>query len=289
MRILERAWRGGKSDLRLHLFSVFSVSVAFLCLGASLLVVANLDAVRSRWANAGRASVFLRDGATRDQLGALEHALRRTQGVRDVRHVTSEEARRELFTDRTDPVMENLPSEAFPASMEVELGDDAAPARLDQMSAELRALPVVESVETYQSWGARLSKLLTGGIAASSLLALVVLGAVGSVVSATIRLSLQRRRTEVEILKLVGASDDYVRRPFVVEGAAQGALGAVLALFFLVVLYSILRGHLDGQLAALLGMSPTFLPWTSCCAMIGLGALLGAGAAYASLRRLLLP
>jgi cell division transport system permease protein len=286
MGTFERAWRGGKSDLRLHLFSVFSVAVAFLCLGTSLLVVANVDAVRSRWASTGRVSVFLRDGASRDKVGELERALRQTSGVREVRYMTADEARRELFTDRSDAVLEALPAEAFPASLEVELGDSAAAGRL---SAELRALPAVESVETYESWSTRLSRLLTGGVTASSLLALVVLGAVASVISATIRLTLQRRRMEVEILKLVGATDAYVRRPFVLEGAAQGGLGAVMAILFLGILYAIVRGHVDGQLAVLLGMSPTFLPWTACCGMIGVGALLGAGAAYVSLRRLLLP
>ena len=289
MGTFERAWRGGKSDLRLHLFSVFSVAVAFLCLGTSLLVVANVDAVRSRWANTGRVSVFLRDGASRDQVAQLERALRQTPGVRQVRYMTADEARRELSTDRSDAVLEALPSEAFPASLEVELAEGTAPGRLGQLSAELRVLPAVESVETYESWSTRLSRLLTGGVTASSLLALVVLGAVASVISATIRLTLQRRRMEVEILKLVGATDAYVRRPFVLEGAAQGGLGALVALVFLGVLYAIVRGHVDGQLAVLLGMNPTFLPWTACSAMIGLGALLGAGAAHLSLRRLLVP
>jgi cell division transport system permease protein len=286
MGTFERAWRAGKSDLRLHLFSVFSVAVAFLCLGTSLLVVANVDAVRSRWANTGRVSVFLRDGASRDQVGELERALRQTPGVRAVRYMTADEARRELSADRSDAVLDALPTEAFPASLELDLAQDAAPG---QLSAELRALPAVESVETYESWSARLSRLLTGGVTASSLLALVVLGAVASVISATIRLTLQRRRMEVEILKLVGATDAYVRRPFVLEGAAQGGLGALLALVFLSVLYVIVRGHVDGQLAVLLGMNPTFLPWTVCSAMIALGALLGAGAAHLSLRRLLVP
>ena len=94
-------------------------------------------------------------------------------------------------------------------------------------------LPAVDRVETYAAWSDRLAALLAGGVTASGLLALVVLAAVISVVSSTIRLALQRRRIEVEVLKLVGATDDYVRRPYVVEGAVQGALGATLALVLL--------------------------------------------------------
>jgi cell division transport system permease protein len=125
-------------------------------------------------------------------------------------------------------------------------------------------------------------------VSAAAVLALVVLAAVASVVSSTIRLTLERRRIEVEILKLVGATDAYVRRPFVIEGAAQGGIGATAALLLLGVLYAIMRSHFDGALGTLLGYSPRFLPWTLSLGIIVVGALLGAAAAHLSLRRLLL-
>jgi len=284
---LDRAWRGGRSDWQLHLLSVFSVAVAFVCLASAMLVVVNVDGVRHRWARSGRASVFLRAKATEQQVHTVERALRATPGVTDVRYVSGAEARRVLLADREDEVVEGLPEAAFPASIEVKLVDDAALERLKTLSGQLTALPIVESVETYGQWNVQLGSLLKGGMTAAALLALVVLAAVISVVSSTIRLTLQRRRIEVEVLKLVGATDSFVRRPFVIEGAAQGALGAALAIALLAVLYSIVRGHFDGELGLLLGMTPTFLPWTLQGAMVLLGAMLGAGAAFASLRRLL--
>jgi cell division transport system permease protein len=181
-----------------------------------------------------------------------------------------------------------LPPEAFPASLDLELTSDAATTRLAKMSQQLTALPAVEAVETYQAWSESLRKVLTGGLAAAVVLALVVFGAVVSVVSSTMRLALQRRRREVEVLKLVGASDDYVTRPFLVEGGAQGALGAGAALMLLGVLYGIVKSHFDLSLGALLGVTPTFLPWTLSLFLIVLGALLGVSAAYVSLRRFLL-
>jgi cell division transport system permease protein len=288
MTPLERAWRGSRNDWRLHVLSIFSVAVAFVCLAASILVVVNVAAVRSRWAETGRASVFLKPDASADQIAAIEKALRASEGVKDVRHVSSDEARRELTHGKNDDVLGALPIEAFPASLEVRVADEAAAVRLERLSGQLQALPAVESVETYRSWSDRLGSLLTGGVTAALVLALVVLAAVVSVVSSTIRLALQRRRIEVEILKLVGATDSYVRRPFVLEGAAQGGIGALLAIVLLGVLYAIVRGNFDGELGAMIGMTPTFLPWFACLSMVLLGGLLGAAAAYGSLRRLLL-
>jgi cell division transport system permease protein len=285
MRPVERAFRGAKNDLRLHALGVFSVAVAFVCLGATLLAVVNVDQVRERWASFGRASVFLTRGASAEQVSAIERALRASNGVTDVRHMSAEDARREAGLGGKDPVIDALPAEAFPETLEVSVRKDVDPARLGQLAAELRSLPAVESVETYGSWSERIESLMSGGVAAASLLSLIVLAAVVSVVSSTIRLSLQRRKLEVEVMKLVGATEGYVRQPFVIEGAAQGALGASLAVALLGVLYLVVKSHLDARLTALFGLTPSFLPWPVVLVTVTLGAGLGATAAFLSLRR----
>ncbi|MCC6213957.1 MAG: ABC transporter permease [Polyangiaceae bacterium] len=286
MNAFDRAFRGSRGDWRLHGLSVFSVAVAFVCLAATLLVVVNVNAVRGAWARTGRASVYLDPAVTEPQVAAIDRALRATEGVTSVRFVSSEDARRELGASG-DALVAALPAEAFPASLEVSLADDAAAARLARMASQLAALPAVTGVETYQAWSERLGALLDRGYAAAALLALIVLAAVVSVVSSTMRLVLARRRIEIEVLKLVGATDAYVRRPFVLEGAGQGALGALAAVALVGLLYAIVRSSLDGQLGLLLGTPLTFLPWTIAAALVALGAAIGAGAAHLSLRRLL--
>lgn len=287
MTPIERAWRGTKNDWRLHALSVFSVAVAFVCLASALLVVVNVSHVRDRWSSSGRASVYLKKGADREQIANIQRALRASDGVTDVKFVSSDDARHELTTESDDPIIDQLPTEAFPASLEVSVQSDVAATRLDKLAQQLGALPAVDRVETYAAWSDRLAALLAGGVTASGLLALIVLAAVVSVVSSTIRLALQRRRIEVEVLKLVGATDDYVRRPYVVEGAAQGALGATLALALLGALFAIVQSHFDASFATLLGMTPSFLPWTLALGLIVSGGALGAIAALLSVRRLL--
>jgi cell division transport system permease protein len=179
-----------------------------------------------------------------------------------------------------------LPVEAFPTSLEIDVAQDMPEADLADMVAKMKQLPAVDDVETYQSWTARLSKLVRGGMTAAALLSLVVLAAVLAVVGSTMRLVLQRRRTEVEVLKLVGATDSFVKKPFVVEGSIQGGLGALGAIALLGVLFALVRGRLDTELAALVGFEPSFLPWPVALGMVALGAILGAAAALISLRKL---
>jgi cell division transport system permease protein len=269
----------------LQLLSVFSLAVAFVCLASALLVVTNLASVRDRWSRAGRATVYLRDDASEADVQTLVKALESTAGVVRVRYVSRELARSEVLDGSGDGRLAALPAEAFPASIEVSLGESVDDTAVNMMALKLKALPSVDGVDTYQRWTERLSSLLQGAVTASLLLALVVLGAVVSVVASTMRLLLERRRTEVEVLRLVGATSRFVCRPFITEGAAQGAVGAAAAIAAVAVLYGIVQSRFDAQLGALLGASMGFLPWPIIFAMVAAGAALGAVAAWTSIRR----
>ena len=281
-----RTWRAGRSDLCLHVLSIFSLAVAFVCLASALLVLTNIAAVRDRWSRAGRATVYLRDGVADEEANTIAAALEKTAGVRRVRLITSIEARREVVTDEQAKALAALPPSAFPASLEVGFSEDVTDDDLASMALKLRTLPQVDTVETYQRWTERLSSLLGGGVTASLCLALVVLCAVVTVIGSTMRLLLHRRRMEVEVLKLVGATDAFVRRPFVIEGATQGAAGAAASIAMLGALFLIIRGRFDQELSGLLGVTPSFLPWHFALGMVALGGALGAGTALVSLRRM---
>jgi cell division transport system permease protein len=166
----------------------------------------------------------------------------------------------------------------------VGFSDEVADADLSGMALKLKALPAVETVETYQRWTERLSSLLGGGVTASVFLAVIVLCAVVSVIGSTMRLLFHGRRIEVEVLKLVGATDSFVRRPFVIEGATQGAAGAATSIVMLGVLFLIIRARFDQELSGLLGVTPSFLPWHFSLGMVVLGGALGAGTALVTLR-----
>jgi cell division transport system permease protein len=275
-------------EWRLHALSVFSLAVAFVCLGAALLVLTNLHAIEERWAHAGRASIYLKDNAAAQDVEQLKTALGAVPIVTSVKYISASQARTEFGTKEAGAKAElaALPVEAFPASIEIEVKSDVTDDELNAVVTKLRQLPAVEDVETYQAWTERLGRLIRGGVAAAALLALVVFASVLAVVGSTIRLALQRRRTEVEVLKLVGATDRFIKGPFLVEGMSQGALGATGAIALLGTLFLVVRGRLDSELSNLVGIEPSFLPWQVVLGMIAVGMLLGMVAALLGLRRL---
>lgn len=283
-----RARRGMLREWRLHALSVFSLAVAFVCLGAALLVLTNLRAIEERWAHVGRASIYLKDDAATEDVEQLKAALATVPVIANVHYVSSGQAQAEFGRREAGSRVElaALPVEAFPASIEIEVKSEISDGELMDIVGKLRQLPAVDDVETYQAWTERLGRLIRGGVAAAALLALVVFASVLAVVGSTIRLALQRRRTEVEVLKLVGATDRFIKGPFLVEGMSQGALGATGAVVLLAGLFFIVRGRLDAELASLLGVEPSFLPWPVVAGMIVVGMLLGMFAALLGLRRL---
>lgn len=285
--MIERVGRAILADLRLQVLSIFSVAVAFVCLTATLLVVVNIESVRGSWSNSARASVYLRPGTDAETIQTVRGALLRAEGVSAVDYVSSAQAREDVMGNTHDEALAALPEEAFPSSLEVHLSEAGAQDRIKRLAEQLQALPAVERVETYAAWGKRLNKFLAGGAQAALILVLIVLASVMSVVGSTMRMALSRRSTEVEVLKMVGATDSYVRGPFVMEGAVQGGVGAILAIVIMACIHLIIKDAFDGALASLIGVSPRFLPLSFCLGLVVLGAGIGALSAFASLRRLL--
>lgn len=285
---ITRAARAMREDARLHLVAIASLTVAFLCLATALWVLANLSAVADSLGRGARMSIYLRDGASAEDVDRLKLTLEALPEVHDVTHLTSATAREQFVRDaELDPSLANLPADVFPASLEVALEGGTTSARLGEIAARVDRFGAVEDVETYQSWFDRLDSLLATGRVASSAIAVLVLLCVLFVVGSTIRLAIAGRRDEIEVLKLCGASDGFVRGPFVVEGAVQGLVSALFALVVLFGLYVAVREQVDASFAALAGVRTVFLhPGIGVALVLG-GAFVGATGSAISVRRYL--
>lgn len=285
---IARATRAMREDVKLHLIAVSSLTVAFLCLASALLAIANLSSIAEAWGRSGRMTVYLRDGADTEEVERLTLLLEALSEVRAVEHLTSGRARAEFLENaELDAELNDLPAEVFPASLEVELAEGTSPARLSSLAARVGQFGAVEDVETYEDWFGRLDALLTTGRFASIVLALLVLLCVLFVVGSTIRIAIAGRRDEIEVLKLCGASDRFVRGPFLIEGAVQGFISSALAVALLFLAFIFCREQVDSTLAVLAGVRTVFLGPSVVLTLILAGAMVGAAGSVISLRRYL--
>lgn len=286
--LVSRARRGLRDDSRLHLVAIASLVVAFLCLEAALLSVANLARVAERWSGSKHLTVYLKDGAQEGDIAQLRLVLESLQEAESVRYVSAAEARQE-FATQTDmgERAAALPPEAFPASLEISLRPFAKHKRIAEIAERVRRFSAVEEVETYQDWFAQMGSLVRAGRGAVVLLALLVIVCVTAIIGNSIRLAIANRKREIEVLKLCGATDGFVRAPFVIEGALQAIASSVAALILLVVVYFALRGQIESTFSAVTGVRTVFLdPLTMLGVVLG-GAMLGALGSALSLRRYL--
>ena len=193
-------------------------------------LLASLRAATAGAALEPQLSVFLHVEVGRSDANALGTKLKSDARLREVRFVPREQALKELqaaegIADVVAALNQNPLPDAF-----VLRPNTAQAATLEALARELRALPAVAQVQLDSAWARRLGALAgTVRLAIGLLASLLALGLV-AITFNTIRLQILTQRAEIEICKLMGATDAFIRRPFFYLGALQGLAGGLLAL-----------------------------------------------------------
>lgn len=262
------------------LLSIATIAVAFAMLGAFRVVSATVARIAETWTQSAEMSVYLDDVVSEPERTAIRQKLEAAPAVAAVTYVTKEEALARFgaeFPELGD-VTASLDANPFPAAFEVRLSEAGMADGAQALAAGLTTLPGVADVRYDQRWLARLIAVLTALRTAGWVAALaLVLGAATTVV-AVVRLSFEARRDEIGIMALVGAPVAFIRGPFVMEGAIQGALGALVALGGLAALGRALARALGPAVTALGPDSLRALAWTEAVALVAAGAIVGAAA-----------
>lgn len=260
-----------------------------LALPAGLFVaLKNLQAVSAGWQGSARMSVFLHMDTEAQRLQALAEELRQRPAVAETRVVTREEALAE-FRELSGfgEALAALERNPLPPLVVVDPAlSQRQPERLADLASDLEALPAVDQVRLDTAWVRRLAAILE--IAhrlvwvAGVLLAISALLVVGN----TIRLDIQNRRQEIEVAKLIGATDAFIRRPFLYGGIWYGVFGGVVALLTVAAALAVLREPV--QRLAGLYESPfqlTGLDLGGAATLVLVACLLGLGGAWMAVGR----
>jgi cell division transport system permease protein len=269
-------------------FAVLAIALALIVLGSLLLVTWNLQRVLSRLTTAAEFSVFLKDDASSEQRGGIEAVLDRSGIIAGREYVAKVDARARFAAQNPElaHLTSDLETNPFPASLEVRVrGDAEADGRADALVKEVAALPGVEDVRYDRQFLAALgSGVRTLGAVGATLVLIMVLAAAVTVAS-VVRLGLQARREEIEIMELVGAPMTFIRGPFIAEGFIQGGMGAFLALLALLGGYLAARAWWGSALEqAFAGSTLEFLPIRLCLLLLAGGMAVGSAGGFVASR-----
>ncbi|MDX1621474.1 MAG: permease-like cell division protein FtsX [Nitriliruptorales bacterium] len=246
--IAQEALVGLRRNLMMTVAVILSVAVSLTLLGAALLLMDQVRLVTGEWTGKIEVSIFLCDGGTcpaisPEQQEELRQALEDEPIVKEVFYESKQQAYenfREQFADQPD-LVESVTPDALPASFRVKLQD---PERVDVIQSRFEAWPGVEEivdqreiVDSFLSFANAIRNSAFG-------IAIIQLVAASVLIANTIRVAAFARREQTSIMKLVGASNWYVRLPFVFEGVIAGALGAVVATGILAIGVPLVTGFL---------------------------------------------
>jgi cell division transport system permease protein len=278
--LLNEAFRDLRRAGRVGVSAILLIALSLAALGGFWLLSLNLGRAVAQWRDRVRIVVYLRDEVPPGKVDDLLGRIAGVGGIQRVRYVSKTEALqvvKRALGGQAD-VADQLPRNPLPASVEVT--PDPAHATPDgnrELVRRLAALPEVDDVQGGAHWVEglaqfqRLFQLLglgVGGVLASA--------AILTVTTAT-TLVLHLRRDEMEIMRLVGATESVIRLPRVLQGLAQGLFAGTLALAVLEVAFALVAPRLEPLLPVTLGLTrAVFLSIPQMLALIGGGAALGA-------------
>lgn len=261
---------------RMPLASLMTAAVLGVALALPagfLLLLANLQGVTAGWEADARLSVFLKTDVTPDRYRALAATLEQDPHIAATTLVTPEQALEELrAVSGMQDALALLDGNPLPAVLLVQPAAGADPEAAAALAKRLEELPEADLVQLDQAWLQRLASVVElarrGTLVVAAMLGIAVILVVGN----TIRLAIESRREELVIIKLLGGTDAFIRRPFLYEGCWYGLLGGVLALLLVETALLLLRGP-----AATLAASYGSALMVHGLGLAGVAGLLGAG------------
>jgi cell division transport system permease protein len=267
--------------------SVGVVAVSLLILGTSLLLVLNANYMAANLESSVEISVFLRDNVTPDDVQSLENELADMPQVAQVVYVSREQAleeMRENFGENKD-ILDGL-EDKNPLPDTLRIRTDNAQ-QVAPLAAELETFEQVDQVRYGQGVVEKLLAL-SKWVRTAGLVTMVLLGiAAVFLIATTIRLSVYARRKEIGIMKILGATNWFVRFPFVLEGMILGLAGSLLAVIVVYLGYVSLIDNIQLSLPFMQLVTDRALIKPLMLGLLAGGLAIGAAGSTISMRRFL--
>jgi len=251
--ILRETVHSMKRNPWLSIASVLTVMVSLMILGFSIFFLANASNMAKSFESQLEIATFLQTEATPAQVQALQSQIKGMSGVASVTVVTKDQALidfgKTMSGSQSDLVTDLGGTNPFPDKLTVKATD---PQNVKALADVISALPEVDKVRYGQGYVDKLLKFTQwlrwiglGVVAAFGIAAIVL-------ISINVKMNVFSRRREIQIMKLVGASNSFIRWPFLIEGLALGLVGGALAAGIVGVGYNWIINYVQATL--------TFLP-----------------------------
>lgn len=288
--LFHRSFRSLLENAYLNSVAVGVIGASTLLLGVYLTVQFNLNRIVDTWDRDVHISAYFHPDVPEQRRFALRDQLADHTEVTKVRYVSQEEAREWMRTQMPgmEAILDELGSGSLPASLEISMAPSTTNA--ESVATFARSLSVTDfsDIDYGQEWMERFDSFLSLLKLLGAIMGALILVAALFLVMNTVHLIVYNRREELEIQKLVGATNFFILGPFVAEGMIQGLIGSSLAIGALFAVHEILVARLKDVLELAATANLVFLPWTYLSALVVAATLTGTVAAWVAVQRFLL-
>lgn len=218
------------------LVAVATITLSLTIFGIFGIFFVNTKGVLDSWGSQVHVMVYLVDGIGEDRLYTLRRQISGMREVEGVDYITKERAYLTFkeWLKGEKGVVEGLTANPFPASLELRIRREFRSSEgVKGLVSRLKGLDGVDDIQYGQEWVERFSAFLGFAKVVGVTIGIFLLIATVFTISNTIKLTLYARKDEIEIMRLVGATDLFIKTPFLIEGMVEGFLGAVLAIAFI--------------------------------------------------------
>jgi cell division transport system permease protein len=253
------------------MLTVFVIGISLALPSLLLVLLRNAQAISSGWANSTQISLFIKMNEPDQSVQQLINQLQADPDIASVNYISPTQGLQQFEGASGFSNLESaLPNNPLPAVLEIKPAPNIqTPQAVQQLVNQLQQLPQADVVQLDMQWVNRLFAMLN--FAKHAVFGLAVLLGLGVVliIGNTIRLATQNNRDEIEIMKLIGATNAFVRRPFLYTGILYGLAGGIVAWIVVEILFLSLNGPIANLAQAYqtslslkgLGFSGTLLLW----------------------------
>ena len=284
-----RAIQDIRKNRFLNMVTIVTIALSILIVSAFALFYINTSDLINAWKEGVRIMVYLKDGTADAEIPGLQKKLQNIQGVAKTRFISKEAGLKRMKQQMKQhaSLLENLRENPLPDTLEIQLVLSASnEQQIERISKQIQAIERVDGVEYGQRWLGRFTHIINLFNLAGYGLGILFFMAAVFFVANTIRLVLYSRREEVEIMRLVGAEDRFIKAPFYIEGMIQGAMGGIIGIAALFVIFLVITANFQKDL--IVGtLQLRFLPPSSLATIILSSMFVGWLGCYLSLKQFL--
>lgn len=273
----------------LNTVTVVTIALSVLIVSSFALFFNNANELLDTWKKGIRALVYLKADANDANRLDLKYNIQKLEGVSEARFISRKEAlaRMKEQMGRQASLLEGLESNPLPDAFEVRLKPESQTmAEIERLSRAIESLPHIDKVEYGQQWIRKFTSIINVfkfvGYAMGSLFLVATL----FIVANTVRLVLYSRQEEIVIMRLVGATDRFIKSPFYIQGIALGGLGGAIGIAGLYIAYQFISDKFHNSLSVEL-LDMHFLSLEMVAGIIAGSMLIGWVGCYVSLKQFL--